>query len=186
MERPVRKHPRLKSYDYGQNGCYFVTICTQGRKHLLGRIDVCRAGCPQPAAQALPQMRLTHIGALVTHYIKRIPQAYPGIDLAHYVVMPNHIHLLLTFREVEGGGVRAPRPTLPTVVRSLKTMVTRQLGYSIFQASFTTMWCAVNRNLQKSGNTLKKIQSNGRRIDITPMPCEMPFPTPSIPIFISH
>ena len=34
------------------------------------------------------------------------------------------------------GGVRAPRPTLPTVVRSLKTMVTRQLGYSIFQASF--------------------------------------------------
>ena len=136
MERPVRKHPRLKSYDYGQNGCYFVTICTQGRKHLLGRIDVCRAGCPQPAAQALPQMRLTHIGAPVTHYIERIPQAYPGVDLAHYVVMPNHIHLLLTFQEMEDGGVRAPRPTLPTVVHSLKTMVTRQLGYSIFQASF--------------------------------------------------
>lgn len=136
MECPVRKHPRLKSYDYGQNGCYFVTICTQGRKRLLGRIDVCRAGCPQPAAQALPQMRLTHIGALVTYYIERIPQAYPGVDLAHYVVMPNHIHLLFTIQEMEDGGVRAPRPTLPTVVRSLKTMVTRQLGYSIFQASF--------------------------------------------------
>ena len=93
-------------------------------------------------------MRLTHIGALVTHYIERIPQAYPGGDLAHYVVMPNHIHLLLTFQEMEDGGVRAPRPTLPTVVRSLKTMVTRQLGYSIFQASFYDHVVRTEQDLQ--------------------------------------
>ena len=75
-----------------------------GKETSAGRIDVCRAGCPQPAAQALPQMRLTHIGALVTHYIERITRDLVWADLAHYVVMPNHIHLLLTFQEMEDGG----------------------------------------------------------------------------------
>ena len=26
MELPARKHPRLKEYDYGQNGAYFVMV----------------------------------------------------------------------------------------------------------------------------------------------------------------
>lgn len=31
MEKAERKTLRLKSYDYSQNGAYFVTICTQNR-----------------------------------------------------------------------------------------------------------------------------------------------------------
>lgn len=66
---PQRKHPRLKAYDY-THGWYFVTLCTAGRKHILGT-------------------------------------------------------------------VRSPRPTsLPTIIRSFKTMVTRQLGVSIWQTSY--------------------------------------------------
>ena len=34
------------------------------------------------------------------------------------------------------GGMRASRPTLFTVVRSFKTMVTREIGYSVWQDSF--------------------------------------------------
>ncbi len=40
MERPVRKPNRLREYDYSQQGCYFVTICTRGREHLLGHVAV--------------------------------------------------------------------------------------------------------------------------------------------------
>jgi hypothetical protein len=29
---------RLQGWDYGVNGCYFVTICTQNREHYLGEI----------------------------------------------------------------------------------------------------------------------------------------------------
>ncbi|MEZ4672356.1 MAG: hypothetical protein R3E39_31000 [Anaerolineae bacterium] len=37
-ERPARKSPRLKGYDYSQNGAYFVTICTQNRECLFGQV----------------------------------------------------------------------------------------------------------------------------------------------------
>jgi hypothetical protein len=29
---------RLQSWDYGANGAYFITICTQNREHLFGEI----------------------------------------------------------------------------------------------------------------------------------------------------
>ena len=50
--------------------------------------------------------------------------------------MPNHVHLIIVIRAPDGG-VRAPRPThLPAVVRSIKAMVTREVGHSVWQASF--------------------------------------------------
>jgi hypothetical protein len=38
MEHPQRKHNRIPDYDYSLGGCYFVTICTQGRKPILSTI----------------------------------------------------------------------------------------------------------------------------------------------------
>ena len=38
MELPQRKPNRLTEYDYGTNGAYFVTICTQDRKKILSSI----------------------------------------------------------------------------------------------------------------------------------------------------
>lgn len=35
---PCRKSIRLKNYDYSSNGYYFVTICTQNREKLFGKI----------------------------------------------------------------------------------------------------------------------------------------------------
>ena len=34
----TRKQIRLKEYDYSQEGMYFITICTQDRKHVLSKI----------------------------------------------------------------------------------------------------------------------------------------------------
>ena len=38
--QPVRKHLRLSSYDYSENGAYFVTICTKNRENILATIDI--------------------------------------------------------------------------------------------------------------------------------------------------
>ncbi len=38
MALPQRKSIRLKNYDYSSNGAYFVTICTENRKCMLGEI----------------------------------------------------------------------------------------------------------------------------------------------------
>jgi len=35
MEMPSRKLNRLEEYDYGLEGAYFVTICTQNRAQLF-------------------------------------------------------------------------------------------------------------------------------------------------------
>ena len=40
MELPKRKNLRLKSYDYSSNGAYFITICTQNKQSLFGKIAV--------------------------------------------------------------------------------------------------------------------------------------------------
>ena len=51
--------------------------------------------------------------------------------------MPNHVHLILALEPSAGGGVRAPRPTpLSDVVRSIKVMVTKEIGYSVWQTSY--------------------------------------------------
>lgn len=35
---PQRKQLRLKYYNYSNNGCYFITICTKDRKEILSKI----------------------------------------------------------------------------------------------------------------------------------------------------
>ncbi len=128
MDMPVRKHPRLKNYDYGKNGCYFVTVCVKNNKSLLGTVKVGRDG------HIPPQVILSKAGETVEKYILNIDK----VLIENYIIMPDHIHLLLMFYSSpnDDGGVWAHRSTRHTVVRSLKTLVTKDLGYSIWQTSY--------------------------------------------------
>ncbi len=81
-------------------------------------------------------MALLDIGGVVAHYIERIGVVYHGVTVDTYVIMPNHIHLLLTIDGAQDSGVWAPRPTTHTIVRSLKTMVSKQIGRGIWQTSY--------------------------------------------------
>ncbi|MBQ7255256.1 MAG: transposase [Oscillospiraceae bacterium] len=147
---PIRRHPRLKSYDYSQNGAYFVTFCTAGKEKILSKIRVGRD------ALIPPRVELTEIGAVVAQAIGKTKAAYPTVQLASSVIMPNHVHLLLTFDHPDGG-MRASRPTLAMVVRAIKTSVTRQIGHSIWQDSF---YEHVIRNEEDFLNTMAYIQNN--------------------------
>ena len=99
MERPVRKPNRLRGYDYSQQGCYFVTICTRGREHLLGHVAV--------GADVLigPRVSLSKIGKTVETVIEKMPA------VQKYVVMPNHVHILLQISAPEGGPMGTSAPT---------------------------------------------------------------------------
>ena len=126
---PKRKHPRLKKHNYGCPGSYFITVCTLGKKHLLSKI-VGRGDLTPP------DIALTPIGRIVDTVTLTIPTAYPHVALDAYVIMPNHIHLLLTIRELSNGGVESPHPTIPGIVKGWKALITRQLGHSIWQTSY--------------------------------------------------
>ena len=127
MNFPKRKVLRLKNYDYSQTGGYFITFCTENRAPLLGNIVV--GGGVLDA----PQVELTEYGRITEKYIQNISVAYPHISVENYVIMPNHVHLLLV---VGDGGQGAARPTVSAVVRSIKALVRKETGKSLFQNSF--------------------------------------------------
>ena len=102
MELPRRKDVRLKAYDYSSTGAYFVTICTQDRRCVLS--DILVGGGVLDA----PCVRLTGYGAVVEQTILEMDRTYEHISVDNYVIMPNHVHLLLS---VTGEGTsRTPSP----------------------------------------------------------------------------
>ena len=134
-EQPKRKHMRLPEYDYNTAGAYFVTICTQDRKYVLRRvaaeIDQSR-NCVGEGLCALPQTRLTNIGAEVEEAILHINN-YTQYSVDNYVIMPNHIHLLITISEPAGGH---RDPPLQAVIGQMKSYTTRKYGKTLWQRSF--------------------------------------------------
>jgi len=82
-----------------------------------------------------PHTKLTRIGHIVEKYTKSIP----GID--HYVIMPNHVHMILRIsaKNPIDGPMWASAPTdakIPTLVKTWKTLITKELGEGIWQRSY--------------------------------------------------
>ena len=127
-----RRHPRLKNYDYSEYGSYFVTVCVQNRQPMLSTVVGRDALIP-------PMVQLTPYGRVLDKYIQKINSVYTDVCVDKYIIMPNHFHLLISITQPvdqQNGGMRESRPTVQTIIRSLKTMVTRETGKSIFQSSF--------------------------------------------------
>ena len=88
MELQKRKQNRLKNFDYSQPNAYFITICTENRKTIFWE----NVG----ASIARPEdVRLSEYGRIAQESIRDIPNHYKSVTVDHFVVMPNHIHLLL-------------------------------------------------------------------------------------------
>ena len=117
MPQPERKRLRLPDHDYSSPGAYFVTICTKDRRCILSRITVGEGLAP-------PAVELTGVGIIVEEQIRALPERYPSIAVDKYVIMPNHVHLLLCLKEGAGGA--SPSPTLFDVLRVFKSMSTRR------------------------------------------------------------
>ena len=64
----------------------------------------------------------------------QISTHYPGVAVDKYVVMPNHIHLILTLPCNDGRALRAP--TVSRIIRAWKETVTKTLGAPIWQKTF--------------------------------------------------
>lgn len=138
MDLPKRKANRLKDYDYSQPGCYFITICTKEKRHILssvGRNPEMDVGRADPGA---PQVRLSQFGRIVEKYIRFIPAAYDTVTVDQYVIMPNHIHLLLRIHGGESGapGSARPTPLIPRIVAALKRFSNQEAGLQLWQTSY--------------------------------------------------
>ena len=133
MDLPRRKAIRLPEYDYSASGAYFVTICTHGRRCILSDVAV---GADVPGG---PNLQLTDVGKTVEQYILSTDRL-SGCHVDKYVIMPNHIHMILRIESVgagaENGPPRASAPTVSDAVGALKRLVNRKTGRDIWQRSF--------------------------------------------------
>ena len=118
-ELPKRKSPRLKEYDYSTPGAYFITICTAGRKCILSDITVGEGLAP-------PETKLSAIGQIVAEQILDLSRRYPSVSVDKYVIMPNHVHLLISLAAGEISGGASPSPTVMDIVRAMKSISARQ------------------------------------------------------------
>ncbi len=107
-ELPQRKSTRLKNFDYSSAGAYFVTICTRDRRCILSRIV-------GTGVLDCPKIELTKYGEIADKYINQLNDFYDYLLVESYVIMPNHIHILLFVRGNEttfaDGQSRTPVPT---------------------------------------------------------------------------
>ena len=151
MELPQRKINRIPEYNYNQNGAYFITICTQDRKPILSQIV--GDGSPVPKTA----------GLIAEKTIMQITEKYPSVSVEKYVIMPDHIHILLRI----DNGTGNPSPTLGNIIGWYKYQVTKEVnrqnytaGEKLFQRSY---YDHVIRNQQDYNAVWEYIEQNPRK-----------------------
>ena len=109
---------RASWHDYN-GGAYFITICTKNREHYFGEIThtpivetwhatslhdrikfECQIAQTQhtisvPTPNFNPFMHLSEIGEYTTQCVENITQHNPYANVPLFVVMPNHVHLIV-------------------------------------------------------------------------------------------
>ena len=97
---------RLPGYDYATRGAYFVTICTKHRQYFFGNIEN-------------NQVQYAEAGAIAANLWERLPGQFPYVELAEYIIMPNHVHGIIWLLPPDGRDANSrisadePRAILP-------------------------------------------------------------------------
>ena len=133
---PERKANRLATYNYSQSGVYFITICSKNKRCTFGTI----VGGGVPDA---PRTRLSPTGKIVARQLGNMIAFYPHVRIEKYVVMPNHIHLLITIQQGPSGASRTPPPTsarasqiIPMFISTLKRLTNKTAGHALWQRGY--------------------------------------------------
>ena len=138
-ELKKRKDNRLKYYNYSSPGAYFITMCTAGRINLFwNNAPDIQAVCWNPVGAncVRPQnLPLSDIGEIVLKELEEWGRTYEKVSLSSFVVMPNHLHVLVVISEDEYGRPQVA-PTIDRMVKQFKGTVTKKVGISIWQKSF--------------------------------------------------
>ena len=153
---PKRKSPRLQGFDYNKTGAYFITICTVNRRCILSKIV-------GTGVLDCPQIELTKYGKIAEKYINQLNDFYDYISIDSYVIMPNHIHIMLFLKE--NGQSRTPVPTstknpnsaFSKFISTFKRFCNQEYGENIWQPRANDH---IIRNREDYEKHLRYIQEN--------------------------
>ena len=118
---PSRKSMRLPGYDYSKAGYYFVTICAKDQAKLFGNIvGTTVPGRPHERQPVEPCVQLTELGSYIDSAIMYY-NMNSIILIDKYIIIPNHIHMIVIIRPATGDRGRVKRGKI--VYRSIGYMV---------------------------------------------------------------
>lgn len=85
-----RKRNRMQGFDYSKDAIYFITTCCKNRINHFGEIID-------------GKMQLNDYGKIAENQIEWLEKQYPYFELHNFVVMPNHVHILMEINRVGTG-----------------------------------------------------------------------------------
>lgn len=126
--KPTRKPYRLKYFDYSSCGMYFLTFRTKVRaNHFWATTD--------EEYHSPEEIELSPYGKIVFDAITNIPNMYDFASVEYFVVMPDHVHILLLINSDEYG-----RPissiSISRIINQTKGRISRKIGQPIWEKSF--------------------------------------------------
>jgi len=166
-----RRSIRLPEYDYSQPGAYYVTIVASDRESLFGEV-------------VNKETVLTKFGLVAKQQWEKLPKRFPNIELGAFIIMPNHMHGIITITDGRGtagntndhddkSSRRAPtwegfqkpvKGSIPTIIRSYKSAVSYRInlmrgtqGIPVWQRNY---WGHIIRNPQDLQNKSDYIEAN--------------------------
>jgi REP element-mobilizing transposase RayT len=146
MDWPIRKSPRLQGFDYSQEGAYAITISSFQKRSIFGKISIGKLENtfhPSPFGHIL---RSTYL---------ELPERFPDFDFLHFVVMPNHIHLLLLRHSND------QKYSLSGVIGAYKSLTAREARkldpeLKLWQKSFYDHIIRNNQDLENHWNYIEQ------------------------------
>lgn len=171
---PERKRLRHKDFDYSNPGYYFITICSEDKEEIFGRIEK-------------GKMILSESGRIVYKCWYSIPEHFPDAELDQFQIMPDHLHGIIIINphsntdvgdayyasRKNSGDAKFASPTdrtkmlLSIIIQQFKrqvTIETRSLhNKKIFQRSF---YDRIIRNEKELYNIRKYIIDNPMRWEL--------------------
>ena len=132
-----RRSIRLKGFDYSKAGYYFVTVAVQGMRQLFWEdFGILKGGNGIPeggngipeGGNGIPPVQegLNEIGKMIGEKIIEIPKFYKGIEIDEWVVMPNHIHVILEIVGVDSHIHPEKRISVSEIIQRLKILTTNE------------------------------------------------------------
>lgn len=121
---PSRKKNRLEMFLY-KEWMFYVTINVQDHICVFGEV-------------VNEEIKLNQYGKIVEECLLRLPQQYDYVSLWDFMIMPNHIHVIIDIDSVGNGRDRSLRPkrkNLSSLIWAFKTTSSKKL-HDVWLQSF--------------------------------------------------
>ena len=105
-------------------------------------------------------IKLTTYGEIIEKQIKDINKIYNDIRIENYIIMPNHVHMIIELTRQENGSSRTPTPTnakIPIIVSTLKRLTNKEIENKIWQRNY---YEHIIRNEKEYYEIIKYMQNN--------------------------